>query len=99
MAPPGLHFGRTVRHGARKTKIIVLYIYILYIRWHLRVYISGARCATAHGAPRRTVRHLFRECVPHRDHKAPRYLKFWIQNLMTKPNKPYHTTPRLDPSV
>ena len=26
-------------------------------------------------------------------------VKFWILNLMTKPNKPYDTTPRLDPSI
>ena len=25
--------------------------------------------------------------------------RFWILNLMTKPNKPYDTTPRLDPSI
>ena len=25
--------------------------------------------------------------------------KFWILNLMTKPNKPYGTTPCLDPSI
>ena len=25
-------------------------------------------------------------------------VKFWILNLMTKPNKPYDTTPGLDPS-
>ena len=24
-------------------------------------------------------------------------VKFWILNLMTKPNKPYDTTPRIDP--
>ena len=27
------------------------------------------------------------------------FVKFWILNLMTKPNKPYDTTPRLDPSI
>ena len=26
-------------------------------------------------------------------------VKFWILNLMTKTNKPYDTTPRLDPSI
>ena len=26
-------------------------------------------------------------------------VKFCILNLMTKPNKPYDTTPRLDPSI
>ena len=34
-----------------------------------------------------------------RAHNAPRDLKFWIINHMTKPNKPYDTTPRLDPSI
>ena len=29
----------------------------------------------------------------------PIAVKFWILNLMTKPNKPYDTTPRLDPSI
>ena len=27
------------------------------------------------------------------------FVKFWILNHMTKPNKPYDTTPRLDPSI
>ena len=26
-------------------------------------------------------------------------VKFWIINLMNKPNKPYDTTPRLDTSI
>ena len=29
----------------------------------------------------------------------PILVKFWIINLMTKPNKPYYTTPLLDPSI
>ena len=29
----------------------------------------------------------------------PIALKFWILSLMTKPNKPYDTTPRIDPSI